>query len=175
VEALARHLGGRFHPIDGATIAHCDVVRQVADAYRELHRLPVTPPAGVRYYSGAAGRTYALDTESAADAILGHASVTLDFPRLIESAYADAVRLFAEVGPGSSCSRMIGDILGCRPHVARPACVARQDEVSTLLRLLAHLHAERVPLDLTALYGREEPARQERDGLAAAVPVGRLP
>ena len=41
-----------FHPLDGVTIAHCDVVHQVAHAYRELHRLPVTPPAGVRAPSG---------------------------------------------------------------------------------------------------------------------------
>src|SRR5205823_7809945 len=96
VEALARRLGGRFHPVEGVTVAHCEVVRQVAHAYRELHRLPVTPPAGVRYYSGASGRAYDLTTESAADAILGHASATLDFPRLVVNAYADGVRLFVE-------------------------------------------------------------------------------
>ncbi len=177
VEALARHLhlGGRFHPLDGVTIAHCDIVRQVAPAYRELHRLPTAPPAGVRFYSGATGRAYVPDTDSAADAILGHASATLDFPRLIENAYADGVRLFVEVGPGPSCRRMIGEILGERPHLARSACVAQQDEVSTLLRLLARLHAERAPVDLGVLYGGEGPAAEVTDEAAVVVPVGRLP
>jgi 3-hydroxymyristoyl/3-hydroxydecanoyl-(acyl carrier protein) dehydratase len=177
VEALARHLGGRFHPLGGVTIAHCDIVRQVAPAYRELHRLPTTPPAGVRFYSGATGRAYVPDTECAADAILGHALATLDFPRLIEAAYADGVRLFVEVGPGSSCSRMVASILGDRPHLARSACVRQQDEASTVLRLLGHLHAERVPVDLAALYGEPMPTltAPAAEGPAVVVPVGRLP
>jgi acyl transferase domain-containing protein/3-hydroxymyristoyl/3-hydroxydecanoyl-(acyl carrier protein) dehydratase len=161
VDALAEHLGGRFHAVRDVTIAHCDIVRRVERAYYEMHLLPVTPPEGVRYYSGALGRAYDLSTESAAAAIVGHALATIDFPRLIETAYADGVRLFVEVGPGTSCSRMIDAILGERPHLARSACAAREGEVSTYLRLLGALHAERVAVDLDLLYGGESADRVE--------------
>ena len=66
---------------------------------------------------------------------------TIDFPRVVNAAYADGARVFIEVGPGASCTRMIGSILAGKPHLARSACVPRQDAVSAFLRLLADLHA----------------------------------
>src|SRR5205807_3781972 len=89
------------------------------------------------------------------------------------------VRLFVEAGPGASCSRMIAAILGDRPHRARSACVAGADGVSALLRLLAQLVAERVPVDLHALYGQEPPALglgdPAREGHVLTIPVGGAP
>ena len=67
--------------------------------------------ADVTFYSGGWGRSYVPDRESAADAIVAQASATIDFPRVIRAAYADGVRFFIEMGPGASCSRMIGQIL----------------------------------------------------------------
>src|SRR5262249_54288422 len=115
VDALVQRLGCQFLPLTGVTIAHCQVVEQVARAYRDLHVQPTRPPDGVRFYSGATGHSYEVTTDTAADAILGHAMATVDFPRVIESAYSDGVRLFVEIGPGASCSRMIGRILEGRP------------------------------------------------------------
>ena len=61
------------HPL--VSTAHCEVAEPVREAYRELHRLPTYPPEGVRYYSGAWGRAYGLNQESAADAITACASL----------------------------------------------------------------------------------------------------
>jgi acyl transferase domain-containing protein/3-hydroxymyristoyl/3-hydroxydecanoyl-(acyl carrier protein) dehydratase len=152
LESFVARLRAPFIPLPNVTIAHCELVVPVSAAYRNLHLLPTTPPAHVHFYSGAWGSAYDLTAESAADAILGHALDTIDYPAVIESAYADGVRLFVEVGPGASCTRMIGRILGDRPHLARSACVPQANEVSLLLRLLAELHAHRVPLDLSPLY-----------------------
>ncbi len=155
VAGFVKKLGVAFHALGGVTIAHCDIVRAVEKEYRDLHVLPTRAPAGVRFYSGATGREYALDEGSAADAVLGQALHGIDFPRLVERAYADGARIFVELGPGGSCSRMIGKILDGRPHVARPCCVAGQEGMSTMLRLLASLVAAGVDVDLDALYGGE--------------------
>src|SRR5262249_16884254 len=148
-----------------------DIVNTVADAYRNLHLLPTQSSDGILFYSSAIGRAYPITAESAADAILGHATATIDFPRVVESAYADGVRLFLEIGPGASCSRMIGRILGGRPHIARSACVAGADAESTLLRLLANLHAEGLPVDFSPLF---EGVREESptSGRIVTIPVG---
>ena len=134
--------------IDDPSTVHCPVVGPVADAYRELHRLPTRPPAGIRFYRAAFGRSYEVNRDSAAEAVLAQALRTVDFPALVESAYADGARVFVEIGPGASCTRMIGAILGRRTHRARSACVPGGDAVSTFLRLLAMMIAERVPVDL---------------------------
>ncbi|MBY0525900.1 MAG: hypothetical protein K2R98_21080 [Gemmataceae bacterium] len=154
VQELVKDLGCRFLPVPGVTIAHCEVVRPVEQAYRALHLLPTNAPAGVRYYSGATRKSYEVTADSAADAVLAQALSTLDIPALIEQAYADGVRVFLEMGPGASCSRIIGQVLGERPHMARSACASGQEGVSAVLRLLGQLIAERIPVDLSKLYGQ---------------------
>ncbi|MEE8141554.1 MAG: type I polyketide synthase, partial [Planctomycetota bacterium] len=144
VDALVEELGCEFFELQGVTTVHCDVVRQVAEPYRKLHLLDTSPPAGVRFYSAARGEAYAVDRDSAADSILEQALHGFDFPKVVEAAYRDGVRIFLEVGPGASCSRMISAILGERPHLARSACTPTADPTSQLLRLQARLLTERL-------------------------------
>jgi 3-hydroxymyristoyl/3-hydroxydecanoyl-(acyl carrier protein) dehydratase len=174
VERIVRSIGGTLVEVRGVSTAHCEVVQSVHDAYRELHRLPTYPPEGIRYYSGAWGRAYELNEETAADAITAAALDTIDFPRVVNSAYDDGARIFIEVGPGSSCTRMIDSILAGKSHFAQSACVPRQDEVTTFLRLLASLHAEGVPVDLSVLYDHPEPV-VAATGPTITLPVGYHP
>ncbi len=168
VEALVRDLGCAFHPVRGVTTVHCEVVREVEAAYRDLHLQPTEAPAGVRFYSGARGGAFTPDRESAAEAITAQALGTLDFARVVEAAWADGARFFLETGPGSSCTRMIGRILAGKRFAARSALVPGQSEVSTVLRAVAHLVAERVPVDLAVLYGRETRCSGHRGASATA-------
>jgi PfaB family protein len=152
VESLVRDLRCTLHPIHGVTTVHCEVAEHVASAYRELHLLETTPPKGVTFYSGALGKAYDVTRESAAESIVRQAVAPFDFTQVVRTAHADGVRIFIEIGPGASCTRMIDQILADQPHVARSACVAGQDGLSTLLRLFAHLIAEGMPVDTSPLY-----------------------
>ncbi len=149
---LVATLGCSFFPLHGVTTVHCEVAEQVAGPYHDLHLYPAEAPAGVVYYSGVKGDSYEVTRESAAASILGQALHGINYPQVIESAYRDGVRLFLEMGPGASCSRMIGCILGDRPHLARSACFSGQDPVSVILKMMANLIAERVPVDLAPLF-----------------------
>ncbi len=181
VDAVVAELGCGAVELKGASTVHCQVARLVEDDYRELHLLETTPPDGVRFYSAAAAESLALDRESAAESIVAQAVGGFDFPATIERAYADGVRIFVEPGPGVSCTRMIGKILGRRPHVARSACVPGEDDEATILNVVASMYAERALTDLDGLYGLygddvfaddahhvEEPSR----GDCIVVPVG---
>jgi len=152
VDALVRDLRCILHPIQGVTTVHCEVAQHIAGAYRDLHLLEATPPENVAFYSGALGRAYEVTRESAADSIVRQAVAPFDFTKVIRAAYADGVRLFIEVGPGASCTRMIDQILEKEPHIARSVCIAGQPGVGVLLRLLAHLIAEGVAVDPAILY-----------------------
>ena len=153
VGRVVADLGCQWFPIAGVTTVHCEVAQPVATQYRELHLFATQAPAGVRFYSGAWGRSFAVTRETAADAILAQALGGVDFSKTVNAAYADGTRLFVEMGPGNSCSRMIGKILEGRPHLARSVCVPRVDVVGHVLRVLAQLVAEGVPVNLEALYG----------------------
>ncbi len=95
---------------------------------------------------------------------------------MIEAAYRDGVRLFVEMGPGASCTRMIAAILGDRPHRARSVCAPGADGDSAVLRLLAMLCTERIAVDLRPLYGMEAaPSAVEEMGRQIAIPIGGEP
>jgi 3-hydroxymyristoyl/3-hydroxydecanoyl-(acyl carrier protein) dehydratase len=142
---------------------HFEAAKLVEKQYRDLHLFPTAPPPGVRFYSGAWKKAYDVTRESAADSIVGQAVHSLDFPSVIRRAYDDGARIFVELGPQASCTRMIDKILAAQPHVAKSACVKNQDGPGTILRLLARLLAERVPVDLAALYGQESRASAHQE------------
>ncbi len=178
VQTLVERLGCQFLPLTETSTVHCPVVREVAEAYRALHSLPTSPQPGIRFYSTALARSYELTSDNAADAILAQALDTVDFPAVIEAAYRDGVRIFLEMGPGASCTRTIDAILGERPHRARSASVAGSDGVSLVLRMLAHLCAERVAVDLSPLYISEPVPRVAQPPVEKrllSVPVGGAP
>jgi acyl transferase domain-containing protein/3-hydroxymyristoyl/3-hydroxydecanoyl-(acyl carrier protein) dehydratase len=153
VERVVAELGCAMVPLSGVSTVHCEIAREVEAAYRELHQLPVSHVPGIRFYSCASACGFMPDRESCAETITAQALRTVDFAGLIQQAYQDGVRIFVEVGPGASGSRMISQILAGKPHLARSACIQGQGAVSTVLRLLAQLIAWRVPLNLEALYG----------------------
>lgn len=160
---LVKQLGCSFFPLQGVTTVHCEVAKAVSNAYRKLHLFETNPPDGVSFYSCAAAAAYQPDKESAANAILSQAINSIDYQATVEAAWQDGVRIFLEMGPGNSCSRMINRILEDRPHLARSVCFDGQEPGLILLRFLAALIAERVPLDLTPLASQqplpeEEPA-----------------
>ena len=139
VDAVVKALRCPFVELPTVSTVHCEIARTVETEYHALHDLTTTAPAGIEFYSGAWGRPYPVDRQSAADAITAQALETIDFPALIERAYDDGIRFFLEVGPGSSCTRLIGQILRGRPHVAISACRPDRDPLAAILDVLAEL------------------------------------
>lgn len=126
---------------------HCEIGREVEEEYRRLHDLATSTPEGIRFYSGVLARSYSPDRASAAEAIAAQATQPIDFPAVIERAYEDGVRIFLEMGPGGSCTRLIGRILGDRSHLACSACLPDRDIDETVLEVLGNLVAHRVEVD----------------------------
>ena len=153
VDAVVAALGCHWFALQGVGTVHCELAHAVRKPYRALHHFETAAPADVEFYSCAWGRAYTPDQESAADAIEAQALGTVDFPRVIRAAYAAGVQTFIEIGPGNSCSRMIGKILAGRPHFARSLAVAGQPAVTHFLRTLGQLFVEGVPVQLDDLFG----------------------
>ncbi|OQW99070.1 MAG: hypothetical protein BWK74_03020, partial [Desulfobacteraceae bacterium A6] len=152
VEAVIRKLKCEAVFLEGVVTVHCDAVNPVAAKYKNLHLFPVTPPAGIRFYSCALARSFEVTSESAADSILKQATDGFDFAATIEQAYKDGIRIFLEMGPHSSCTRMIDRILGERPHLAVSASFRGEDEYASFIKFLGALASERVPADFGRLY-----------------------
>jgi len=164
VAAAIQRLGCEALWLPGVVTVHGDVCRPAAEAYRQLHVFPTTPLPGVRYYSCARAAAYTVTPEAAADSILAQARSGFDFPALIRQAYADGIRIFLEMGPQASCTRMIANILGDKPHLAISASRRGQGEYATLLAALGNLMVQGAAVDLSYLYGpRRDEAQPTRD------------
>jgi PfaB family protein len=166
-------LGLDLHPLSGITSVHCEVLGPVAAAYRALHRRPTHPPSRVRWYSGAWGRSYLPDPETVADALTAQARQGVDFPAVVRAAWQDGARVFLELGPGSGCTRLVGTILGDRPFVARSLGALGQDGIGPILRAVAALVAERVPIAIDPLFPPRAPRPARPAGAVLRIPVVR--
>ena len=82
-----------------------------------------------------------IHAESAADALLSQAANQVNFPRVIEQAWQDGVRIFLEHGPRHLCSKWINDILGEKKHVAIPLDVMGVNPLTQSVYAVAQLIA----------------------------------
>ncbi|MDA0839661.1 MAG: beta-ketoacyl synthase N-terminal-like domain-containing protein, partial [Planctomycetota bacterium] len=163
VKKLVAELGCQYHGIPDVIATHCEVVQPVAQAYRNLHVFKTHVPEGVSFYSGVRAGAYEVTPESAADAILGPAVDGFDFTKVINAAYEDGVRVFLEIGPGASCSRMIRQILENREHVAISACSPSVEPVLGIKSVVAQAWAEGAPVKLGSLYQSSTPVKLEEE------------
>ena len=93
--------------------------------------------------------TGAIPPEPAAirDNMAGQWTSSVRFRETIEALYADGVRTFIEVGPGSKLTAFVEDTLRGRPHLAVGTSSIHRGDVLQLQHLLAALHAHGVVID----------------------------
>ena len=155
VEKCAEELKCTIIPIEGVTSVHCEVLKPVANKYRDLHYFPAENPNNITFYSTALKKSYEITSENIADTILKQASYTIDFPAVIEQAWKDGIRIFIEVGPSCSCTRMIDSILSKKPHLAVNATKDGVSEIDTFLNMCAVLFVNGIDFEKLNLFDRD--------------------
>jgi len=84
--------------------------------------------------------------------LVEHLTSPVRFAEMVEAMYAGGARLFLEVGPSDILSKLVGEILGSRPHETIPLQAHDQSGLSGLLHGLARLFAAGVNVDADRLY-----------------------
>lgn len=156
-------------------IMHCQEAREFESRWRALHTRPTKAVPGVRFYTHATLSSYEPSTQACADALTGQAMNRVDFPALIERAYADGVRIFIEHGPHAGCTKWIGDTLGDREHLAIALDRFGHSSLFQGVECAAKLFAAGVAVDFAALTraleGAKAVAPQRARSLRLAVPA----
>ncbi|MFB3078398.1 MAG: hypothetical protein ACE1Y4_10365, partial [Lysobacterales bacterium] len=138
-------------PLGHDLAVHCPVVKPFEPIWRKLHTRKTTTPKGIRFYSNYLDGVYTPTDESVADALTGQALQTIDFPKIIEAAWNDGVRIFIEHGPRNSLACAIGDILGDRQHLAVSLDHSAVPSMTQLYRAVATLWCAGVEVDLSQI------------------------
>ena len=132
-------------------IMHCREAREFESRWRALHTRPTKPVPGVRFYTHSTLGSYEATTETVANALTGQAMNRVNFPALVEKAYADGVRVFIEHGPHAGCTKWISDTLGDREHLAIALDRFGHSSLFQGIECAAKLFAAGVPVSLAAI------------------------
>jgi PfaB family protein len=131
---------------------HCEPIQSEYDMLTELHSVPVMNQPGMTLYSAATYQPMPIDRQTIAEQIAHELCHCLDFPHLIQLAYNDGARIFIELGAGSNCARWVNDTLQGQPHAAYSINRKGVDDHSSILRLMARMVSQQVPVNLSVLY-----------------------
>lgn len=146
---------------------HSKLIEPAVPYFRHsLDEFPAHPPrmpvqcnvTGKAYTNGSAFRTNLLEM------LVRHMTEPVDFIGNVESMYEAGARLFIEVGPGSTLSSFVDNILGERLHWTVATNLQRRDPVGQILHAVACCAALGLPVDLK----RFQPVRQVRRPLRPA-------
>ena len=163
-------VGGESMRAPFDVVIHNEAMMGEYGEFYKLHDIPVNmesvgvtrrvaPTNPVIFYSAADYAPLKLERRTVASAISRMACKQIDFPRLIERAYADGARVFIELGPRSTCARWIDETLGEQPHIAVSIDNLGSDDRTSIVKMLARLISHRVPLDIAPLFSLPQQAQ----------------
>jgi PfaB family protein len=144
---------GCKHYVLGLDLAiHSDPARMEYDRIVDLYTLPLCRNPDIKFYSSSCYKPIPLRSRAVAHSIAKAYSEPVDFPRLVNQAYEDGVRLFIELGSRKFCSNLIDKILEGKDHLAMAINVKGTKDQASLVRILAQLVSHGVPVDLSPLF-----------------------
>ena len=139
-----------FH-LPVATAFHSPMVSSACEPFEDfLEGIALKPPA-VPVYSNTTAKTYPTDG-AAIRALLAHQiERPVLFSRQIEHMYESGVRIFVEIGPSDVLSRLTGECLVSRDHLAIAVDRKSMPGLDGLWHALAQLAVSGVPMQLGQL------------------------
>ncbi|MEI6442262.1 MAG: PfaB family protein [Nostocales cyanobacterium ELA583] len=133
-------------------VIHCEPMHSEYDELVKVNTLPSQTNSKTIFYSAAEYALMKIDSNLIGKNIAKALCQQLDFPRLVNRAYNDNIKIFIEVGVGSNCSRWISEILKDREHLAVSLNRRGVDDHTSIIKALAKLFSHRIELDLSPLY-----------------------
>lgn len=159
-------------PAPGNHVLHCDPMKSEYSELVDWLTLSIQNRPNIDFYSAANYGVSQLNSEAIANNIAKAICAPLDFPRLVNQVYDSGVRIFVELGSGSTCTRWIRETLKHKDHLALPGFSRGLDTYTGILRNIAKLVSHQVTLDLSPLYRQVEQETKSRKSLIQTVTLG---
>ncbi|MFG2941998.1 SDR family NAD(P)-dependent oxidoreductase [Streptomyces sp. NPDC048282] len=147
-------LGAKRIPV--ACAFHSPVVAGAGDRFAEVLADTAVRPPEFPVWSNRTAAPYGDDAEAVRAELAAQIGSPVAFAAQIEAMYEAGARVFVEAGPGTVLTRLVGQILGDRPHTT-VACEPRADGgLRGWLDAFAQLAAAGVPVRTAwLLHGRD--------------------
>ena len=139
-------------PVPVACAFHSPLMEPARDTFaKTLADVEFRQP-GLPVYSNVTAGAYSGGAEDIRRALAEQLTSRVRFAEEIEAMYAAGGRVFVEAGPGNVLTKLVGQILSGRPHVAVSTQTRGGEGLVDFLEALARLMMQGVAVDLDRLY-----------------------
>ena len=159
-------------PLTINNVMHHRFCRQVSDDLIEMHHLPIQYASDKVFYSSVTAEPLRIDSDVLASNALAVCCQPVDWPRIVRKLAADSHKLFIEVGPNATCSRLISDVLSTQEHAVFPMDRKGATVLRNLTGLVARLIAHGVPVNLAPFFEKEPTEQHPRKTLVKTLHTG---
>jgi len=157
-EACARLMtetGALGIPLGFGVAIHSPPAETVIEQLYDLCDNPCRDVPGIAFYSAHGCAPTAPDQDEVATALSRMLASCLDFRSLVEATYADGARVYIETGVRNNCTNWVTATLGDRPHLAVAMDIKGLPSDVAMMRAVAQLYANHVPVDFRELIDPE--------------------
>ncbi|MFH1414800.1 MAG: SDR family NAD(P)-dependent oxidoreductase [Elusimicrobiota bacterium] len=162
VEKVVEHLeekGIQCKILPVTSAYHTKLLLPAAESFRKLLNTLTFNPPGIPVQSNLSGRAYETDgnfTAHLRDVLVEQMIKPVEFISNVLSMYEDGARLFIEIGPKSTLSSFVDNILSNKTHWTISANIPHISPTAQLLHTLAFCAAKGLPVDISRIRPRQE-------------------
>ncbi|AKF05205.1 type I polyketide synthase [Sandaracinus amylolyticus] len=161
-EGALRAEGLTVKRLEVATAFHSPVVAAAAAPFASwLEGVSVKAPS-IAVYADATAAPYGASERAVRETLGAQLAAPVRFVEIVEAMYADGVRTFVEVGPGSVLTGLVSKILAGRPHRAIATDRKGETGIASWHHALGKLAVAGLPLQLGTLWSAYAPALDPR-------------
>lgn len=171
-QKVIQNLNCDAFPVPFDYVLHCEAMSSEYHELAKLNTLPILNVPETIIYSAAEYQPITIDSHSIADNVAKGLCHQLDFSRLINRVYEDGARIFVEAGPGSTCSRWIGENLKNKEHLTVFLNQRGVDDHTAIVKALAKLASHQVSLDLSPLYCQTQDSSSQSKSVLKTITLG---
>jgi acyl transferase domain-containing protein/NAD(P)H-dependent flavin oxidoreductase YrpB (nitropropane dioxygenase family)/acyl carrier protein len=142
----------RFVPLPVACGFHSPIMLPARELFTTALNETTFETLRVPAYSNVSSREYPKNSGEGRLLLAEQLTSRVDFIQMLESMYAAGARVFVEAGAGNVLSKLVGQILGLRPHLAVSTDARGTHGITQFLGTLAKLIASGLDVPLDRLY-----------------------
>ena len=132
---------------------HTSIMAPAQESFQKALRDTDVRPPGMPIFANRSADSYPSSPDAIRQVLSEQIVNPVLFTEEIENMYRTGSRIFLEVGPNGVLSRLVGDILRDRPHVAIATQPRAEHGITGLLHALGQLFVHGVEMDLERLFG----------------------
>ncbi len=169
---IATQLDCHSIPVPFQNVIHHDFCIKEKEGLLDMHHFDIAEQPNIDFYSSITQDKINLNSLEIAENSVTVCAQQVNFPKTIQTVYADGARIFIEVGANATCTNWIQSNLKDQAHHAVAIDQKGKSDISNLINTIAQLASQGVEMDLSILFPNKEEKTKQRQFMKKIIPGG---